>query len=226
MQDEAVNNQVEQVETVNTHQEQKTDQSADDHQKENWRVMRERVEAAERRALELERVMQENFSPHKASHKIEIEDDEDDDPRRLKKEITQMRDDMDAYKKRSAEVMLRAQFNDFTTVVNDENIRKLAQKDRDLYNLIYTSNDIYERGINAYKLIKQSGIVAAALPEPSQQAQRVQDNKMRPRSASNAAPQVGESTLSRFGGGHDRRVISEDRKDMLRRQVAEAKKYT
>jgi hypothetical protein len=213
--------------------------SSQDSQKEvNMRILRERAEAAERKSQELERMIQMNMSQQQST-KMQIEDEDDFDVsddtyiegKHLKKYVKELKRELKNTKKQfedynqqaamtNAEIRLKNQFNDFETVVNKENLEKLAAQKPALYRTILANQDIYDKGYTAYELIKHSGIINDVYQELDR---KVEENRSKPRSAANVSPQTGDTPLTRVGD-YDRRVLTEDRKDQLRRQVEEAKR--
>lgn len=209
----------------------------------SMRILRERAESAERRALELERMVQMNMSQQSHSNqKMQIvESDEDDfevsddsyiEGKHLKKYVRNLKQELKNTKKQfeeynqqhalnQAEIKLKNQFNDFDSVVSKENLESLQQQKPVLYRTILANSDIYDRGYVAYELIKNSGILSDQYQELDK---KVEENRSRPRSAATAAPQSGDTPLTRVGD-YDRRILSEDRKEQLRKQVEEAKRY-
>lgn len=208
----------------------------------SMRILRERAEAAEKRSLELERMIQMNMSQQNQQHnKMNLVDDEDyfdlsDDTyiegkhlkkyvKNLKQELKNTRKQWEEYNQQNAitqaEIRLKNQFNDFESVVNKENLEKLQYQKPALYRTILANSDIYDKGYAAYELIKHSGILADHYQELDK---KVEENKFKPRSAANASPQSGDTPLTRVSD-YDRRILSEERKDQLRRQVEEAKRY-
>lgn len=221
---------------------QQEQNTAQESQKEvNMRILRERAESAERRALELERMVQMNMSQQQQSTKMQVVEDEDDfgfeddsliEGKQLKKYVKSLKRELKDTKKQfqefneqnavaQAEMRLKGQFNDFDTVVTKENLEKLQIQKPALYRTILASPDMYDKGYAAYELIKVSGILNDQYQELDK---RVEDNRSKPRSAANVAPQSGDTPLMRVGD-YDRRILSEDRKEQLRRQVEEAKRY-
>ncbi|HEY5267609.1 MAG TPA: hypothetical protein VII94_00555 [Candidatus Saccharimonadales bacterium] len=214
--------------------------TAQDSQKEvNMRILRERAESAERRSLELERMVQMNMSQQQTS-KIQIDDEDDFDisddtyieGKHLKKYVKNLKQELKNTKRQfeefnqqhavnQAEMRLKSQFSDFDAVVSKENLEKLAAQKPALYRTILASPDIYDKGFAAYELIKNGGILSDQYQELDK---KIDDNRARPRSAANASPQSGDTPLARVGD-YDRRILSEERKDQLRRQVEEAKRY-
>ncbi len=206
----------------------------------SMRILRERAETAERRSLELERMMQMNMSQQQ-NNKIQVVDNDDDfdisddtyiEGKHLKRYVKNLKQELKNTKKQfeefnqqnaltQAEMRLKNQFNDFETVVNKENLEKLQQQKPALYRTILSNPDIYDKGYTAYELIKNSGILVDQYQELDK---KVEENKSKPRSAANASPQSGDTPLTRIGD-YDRRILSEDRKNQLRKQVEEAKRY-
>jgi hypothetical protein len=220
---------------------QEVQSSSQESQKEtSMRILRERAEAAERRSLELERMMQLNMSQQQ-SNKMQVVDNDDDfdisddtyiEGKHLKKYVKNLKQELKNTKRQfeefnqqnaltQAEMRLKNQFNDFETVVNKENLEKLQQQKPALYRTILANTDIYDKGYTAYELIKNSGLLIDQYQELDK---KVEENKSKPRSAANASPQSGDTPLTRIGD-YDRRILSEDRKNQLRKQVEEAKRY-
>lgn len=202
----------------------------------NLRILRERAEAAERRNQELERMVHMNMSQQQPTKMQLAEPDEDfgmsDDAyvegkdlkkyvKTLKQEIKSTRQKFEDYHNQTVEIRLKSQFNDFDSVVSAENLQKLAQQKPSLHRTIYANNDLYDRGYAAYELIKSSGILSDQYQSLDK---KVEENRSKPRSAANVAPQTGDTPLARVGD-YDRRILSEERKDQLRRQVEQAKMY-
>ena len=122
----------------------------------------------------------------------------------------------------NAQVLLKSQFNDFDTVVSEENLKKLSDTQPVLYRTLLASSDIYDRGYSAYAMIKNSNIIKNN-SQYSDQDKRLEENKAKPRAIGNASPQSGDTPLSKVGD-YDRRILTEERKDQLRKQVEEAKR--
>jgi hypothetical protein len=244
MSDELNNDAIEHLYPEQQHSAEKVQQSnqqntPQDSQKDNnMRILRERAEAAERRSQELERMVQMNMS-QQHSTKLQIEDEADDidisddilvEGKHLKKYVKSLKQELKNNKKQfedhnrqmaanQAEIMLKNKFTDFDTVVNKENIEKLAAKNPVLHRSLYANTDVYDFGYTAYEFIKNSGIIENQYQELDK---RVEDNKNKPRSAANVSPQSSDTPLTRIGD-YDRRVLSEDRKLQLRQQVEYAK---
>lgn len=218
-------------------------QASQESQKEaNMRILRERAEAAERRALELERMIQMNMNQSQPSTKMQVAEESEDDfdlsddtyieGKHLKKYVKSLKQELKNTKKQfeefnqknslaQAEVRLKSQFGDFDNVVSKENLEKLAAQKPALYRSIMANQDIYDRGYTAYELIKSAGILGE---EYAYVDRKLEENKSKPRSAANVAPQTGDTPLTRVGD-YDRRILSDERKEQLRRQVEAAKMF-
>lgn len=199
----------------------------------NMRVMRERAEQAERRALELERAMwqQQNalgVKP-KEAQQPEYEDETLIEGKHLKKydkSVQELRSELEETKKQlanfnttSAELQLRAKYSDFDSIVNDDNIERLAKEKPALYRSILANPDLKDKGESAYEAIKV--FLKPQTVNYEQVDRRIAENKMKPKASPSVAPQASESPLSR-AGDYDRRSLSDARKDEL---YAEMRRY-
>lgn len=120
----------------------------------------------------------------------------------------------------TAETRLRSQYNDFDKVVTLENIEKLSDAFPELAKSINSSNDLYDKAVSAYTLIKRFGIYEE---NPHQaEKQKAIDNSNKPRPLASVSPQQGDSPLSRanaFANG-----LTKDLKDQLRKEMEDARK--
>lgn len=204
----------------------------------NMRNLRERAEAAERRAQELEYYLKQNMNQNKPSVKIEVEDDDidvSDDSyieghqfkkyvRSLKNEFKKTTQHLQEMTQRSAleqaEIKLRSEFPDIQQVVNEENLNKLSKLKPSVYRSIMANHDLYDRGSAAYEFIKNSGIAQEYTPID----RKLEENRAKPRAAANVGSQHADTPLSRIGD-YDRRILSNEQKDNLMRQVRETQMY-
>ena len=204
----------------------------------NMRIMRERLEAAEKRSYELERMIQQNMNQNQASKKIELIDEDDgldidDDSfaegKHLKKTVKTVNKKINELKQlqqqtqlQQIEIMLRNKFNDFDNVVSAENLDRLQREKPFLYKSIINNPDLYEKGQAAYDVIKNS-VFYTEKNKYEDVDKRIEQNKNKPRSIANVAPQTGDTPLAKVGD-YDRRILTEERKAEIRRQVEEAKR--
>ena len=209
----------------------------------NNRILRERTEAAERRAqdierrnFELERILREQTQPVQKQQPVDdddlpLDDDIYVDGKQFKKYVKGLKQELKETKKQfeqqqqqssleMAERTLRAQFSDFDSIVTEDNLKKLASQEPVLFRSIMANQNIADRGHSAYKMIKSSGILSDQYAAVDK---KIEDNKSKPRSAANAGPQSAETPLTRVGD-YDRRILTEERKQQLRRQVEEARR--
>ena len=224
--DNGTNQQQEQVveQSQETTQESKRDR--------NTQNLRERAEAAERRAAEYERYIQQNMSQQQTT-KMQIHDEDDIDisddtyveGKHLKKYIKKLEKKLESneqrfsqYNETNAEMRLKSQFNDFDSVVNTESLRKLQQQKPALYRTILANPDLYDKGYTAYELIKSSGIASSNNNNDYEDIdRRVAQNQSKPRSASNVSPQVSQSPLGEVTD-MGRRILSDKQAAEIIRQ--------
>lgn len=199
----------------------------------NLRIMRERMESIEKENQEYKRILQQQQQPVEEDEDLNIDDDSFIEAKQYKKHIKNIQKDLKETKKlleenskknamANAQVLLKSQFNDFDTVVSEENLKKLSDTQPVLYRTLLASSDIYDRGYSAYAMIKNSNILKSN-SQYSDQDKRLEENKTKPRAIGNASPQSGDTPLSKVGD-YDRRILTEERKDQLRKQVEEAKR--
>lgn len=207
----------------------------------NLRVMRERVEAAEKRAQELERYIQtqtQNAQPQQRAPQVEEEDiavNDDDiiDGRsfksHLKKVERKYEQKLQQFEQKAvaslAEVELKAKHDDLHQVVNDENVRTFAMAYPEDYASMMSNPDPRSRIKTAYNMIKNYGIAEGNKPQPpAYTANRLETNQAKPKSVSTAVAQTAETPLTRLGD-YDRRILTKERIAQLQKQVDEAKRY-
>lgn len=199
----------------------------------NFRELRDRADAIERRAAEQEKRNKELEAALLAQSQGQqqqfelVDDDIDDDVyidgKRHKRTIAKLKKELEDTRKTvndfiqhttmsNAEMRLKNQFADFNDVVTEENLRKLAQSDPQMMRTILANNDLYDRGYISYSLLKSAGIGAKYNDVEEKSAQ----NKNRPRSSSSAAPQTGQTPLTQVDQ-FDRIVLSpEDKKRLIK----------
>lgn len=211
----------------------------------NMRMMRERLElaerrseAAEKRSYELERMIQQNMNQNQPSQKIELVNEDynidiDDDSfaegkhlkkteKKLNKKIDELKQLQQQTQVQQIEIMLRNKFNDFDNVVSSENLDRLHKEKPFLYKSIINNPDLYEKGQAAYDVIKNS-VFYTEKNKYEDVDKRIEQNKNKPRSIANVAPQTADTPLAKVGD-YDRRILTEERKAEIRRQVEEAKR--
>ena len=219
-------------------QETQQEEKIESNKEYNMRMMRERLEAAERRSIELERMIQQNMNPNQQSQKIELIDEDDDldldddsfaEGKHLKKTYKTVNKKINELKKlhqqtqlQTIEMQLRNKYNDFDSVVSAENLEKLKQDKPFLYKSIISNPDLYEKGQAAYDIIKNS-VFYAEKNRYEDVDKRIEQNRNKPRSIANVAPQTADTPLAKVGD-YDRRILTEERKAEIRRQVEEAKR--
>ena len=121
----------------------------------------------------------------------------------------------------SAEARLRSKFNDFDKVMTLENIKTFSAAYPELASSINASQDIYDKAVSAYTLIKRFGIHDDQPFEADKN--KALSNTAKPRPLTSVgAQQGGDGPLSRanaFAGG-----LTEELKKQLREEMAAASK--
>jgi hypothetical protein len=223
-----------------TQPESPKEQQEESPKEQSLRILRERAEESERRSREYERKLQD-LERAIASQQQPQNSQEDDDfdfnddtyieGKQFKKYVRSLKNEISKQKKEfeeitraqmlnNAEMRLKSDFNDFDSVVTPENLEKLKYARPVLYRSIMANQDIYDRGYTAYEFIKNSAVSSAY----SDTDKRLEENKSKPRSSANVAPQAGETPLSRIGD-YDRRILTKEQKEQIMRNVQRAKEF-
>jgi hypothetical protein len=214
----------------------------EDTKEQNMRALRQQAEDERRARLDTERKLQEleqfvrgqqpqQQQPVEEEVDFDIKDEDFVEGKHVKKPMRKFQKELKETRKKleeqsqyfasvTAETRLKSQFNDFDTIVTKENLERLAQTKPSLYRTMMSNPDLYDKGYTAYEMIRGSGINTT---EYETEDNRINSNKTKPRSVSAAAPQAQEAPLAR-AADYDRRVLTEERKEQLRRQVEEAKR--
>jgi hypothetical protein len=172
--------------------------------------MRELKEQAEREKAELQAKLREYEQPQQRPQEQQEEIDYGDsdfvEGRVLKKEITGLKKQLEAFHKQQVQMTdedkLRRQYSDFDQVVNPEKMRILKEKDPEMADTIARSQaSLYSRGTAAYKRIKE--LTHHVTDVHAQDRAKAHDNMSKPRPVNSVSPQSGDSPLSManaFGG--------------------------
>jgi hypothetical protein len=209
----------------------------------NTQRLREKMEAAEKRAKELEEMLLQKKQQEEHDHEEEYTSEQEEitigdeelvsgkDIKKYVKSITTKYDQqLNSLREQSradaAASRLKGQYSDFDEVVSRENIKMLKTLYPEEHYLITSNPDIYAKGKAAYNMIKNFGIAQAHEEQVNPDIdRRLQENKVKPRSAASAAGKTGDTPLSRVED-YDRRILTEERKEQLRAQIAHAKKFS
>lgn len=204
---------VEKKETVETKPVEQPKESSKEKEN-NLRLLRERAERAERRALELE-----NQSRAKQDSLDDESFIEGKHFKALQSDFNQVKQALEEERQQRIEQTLLSRYSDIKQVVTNENLAKLAEQYPEDYKVLVSNTDLYARGSAAYNMIKNYGIINKYAAEDK----KITENLKKPVSGAALDGQTADNPLTRVGD-YDRRVLTEDRKAQLRRQVEEAKR--
>lgn len=185
---------------------------------------RERDDAL-RRLQEIE--YQKAAKVESSDEDISIKDDELVEGKHLSKYIKrvkqleqQQRQYIQQTTESTAEMRLKAQYNDFDKVMTLENVQTFSAAYPELAKTINASNDLYEKASSAYTLIKKFGIYNDQPFEADKQ--KAIANSAKPRPLASVSPQQGDSPMQRanaFANG-----LTSELKDQLLKEMNEARK--
>lgn len=162
--EEIQNEEVVQSQESSTPQVDSQSQELSDKEK-NFMRLRETKEQLERENRELKLSIERNSKPTPTPEKDDDMGIEDDDlvegkvVKKLYHEIRNLKKSYEQEKLTTIPERLKTKFTDFDQVVTQDNIEKLKNSEPELYASITSGNDLYAKGVSAYKTLKAMGIV-------------------------------------------------------------------
>lgn len=180
-------------------------QPAETQGEKHFRNLREKVHRAERERDELLRMLQEERNKKPAVPEedlsFNIGDDEIAEGKHLskvQKKINKLEQQVNYYQQQTAQIAteakLRVEYPDIESVISPENLRELADKYPAVAKTLDSNNDLYNKAIAAYTMIKNLNI---GQPDPyAEDKARAQRNAAKPRTATSISPQQGDTPLS------------------------------
>jgi hypothetical protein len=165
----------------------------------NFREIRESKRQTERENEELRRQLlqlhKENarYSSMRETETQEADlgDDEIPEGRHLKKLRQEMEAMIARHEMAAIPERLRARFSDFDRVVTAENLKKLEDSEPEIHASLLAGNDVFAKGVSAYKALKRFGIVGDSSYDSRKES--VQKSASRPASSNSVK---GSSPLS------------------------------
>jgi len=202
--------------------------------KESWKAMRLAKEKAERERDEAIRYAQLNQAFNKPQEEKPVKKQrsrlnpdelaEGKHVNEIEDELEQLRQQVRVQQQQSynenSKLRLKAKFNDFEQVVNQETIEMLQVLQPEIAQTLNSTQDIYAAGITAYNIIKNLGLKAEANYESD--IRRIQTNAAKPKPMVSINPQQGESALSKanaFANG-----LTSELKDQLYKEMQAARR--
>ena len=189
---------------------------------ENFKRLRETKEHLERENRELKQWVHNQQKPAEEEG-LAVEDDDLVEGKVVKqlyneiKELKKFRRAYDQEKLDSIPSRLKSKFDDFDQVVTQENIEKLKLSEPELYASITSGSDLYAKGVSAYKMLKNLGIVKENLYEETKEQVRV--NQTKPLSAQAIKGQGALAEANIFAKG-----LTPELKKQLQQEMVEAAK--
>lgn len=183
----------------------------------NFRELRESKKQTDRENEELKaRVAQlEQPKVEEAPAQFEIGEDDLVEGRHLKQVVKEIKTYFKQKEEETIPDRLKSKFQDFDSVVSKENIEKLKKAEPELFSSITASNDLYTRGVLAYKTLKALGL---AKEDPYvADKEKVHNTHSRPVSAQAVKGQGALAEANAFANG-----LTPALKDQLRKEMEEA----
>ena len=112
---------------------------------------------------------------------------------------------------------LKSKFPDFEQVVTQENIEKLKLAEPELFSSLTASQDLYAKGVSAYKALRGLGFVKD--DNYQEQKEQVQSNRQKPMSTQAIKGQSALADANVFAKG-----LTPELKKQLHQEMVEAAK--
>ncbi len=219
-------------------------ESPKEHLKEyNLRTMRERAEAAERRAKDLENQIKqarESYSqqeqrPQRQSpvvddiEELNVGDEELIEGKHLKKYVNSITKKYDRELQQiksqttidAAERTLRSRYPDADDVLSEDNVNNFKALYPEEFSSVMSNPDAYARMKSAYTNIVNFGIAERRQPTRDID-RRLEENKTKPKSVAGATHVSADSPLSRVSE-FERRILTPEMKERNLQKLARAK---
>lgn len=198
--------------------------SSDTDKEYNFNQLRKSKEQLELRVNELESYFknlkeESEKTKLKSDNDFDIADEELAEGKHLKKvysELNSLKDQIQRERLASIPERLKTKYQDFDQVVSVKNIERLKNEEPELYSTLTAGNDLYTKGVAAYKAVMALGY---ANPQLEAQKNQVQQNHKRPMSAHSVKGQGALSEQNIFAGG-----LTPELKKRLQTEMSEAAK--
>lgn len=200
------------------------------HQAANFKIMKEKALAAEKRAQELEYALLAAQSKKQAAPQEEEEEEisevsvdadalvEGKHLSKVNKHIKSLQNQLKQYQQQTllstTEVKLKAQYPDFDKIVSVENLESLRMTYPEIAQSINFNPDLYGKAVSAYTMIKKLGI-GEEDPYLEEKA-AIQRNVSKPKPTASIAPQRGESPLTKANAFSSGKLSDELKAQMLK----------
>lgn len=179
------------------------------HQASNFRIMKEKALAAEKRAQELEAALlaatQQKQTLHpqeEAEEEISVDADalvEGKHLSKVNKHIKKLEQQLYQYQQQTAlqatEMRLKTQYPDFDKVVSKDNLESLRMTYPEIAQTLNANTDLYAKAVSAYTMIKKFGL--AETDDYKQDIELIKKNASKPKPLASINPQRGDSPLAK-----------------------------
>jgi len=202
------------------------------HQASNFKIMKEKALAAEKRAQELEAALAQamNAQPKQVQQEPEIDEDLSVDAdalvegkhlSKVSKHIKKLENQLQQYQQQSVlqatEVRLKTQYPDFDKIVSKENLESLRMTYPEIANTINSSPDLYSKAVSAYTIIKNLGLTEDTT-DYSKEKELVRQNAAKPKPSAVLNVRKNDGPLSNanaFANGE----LTEDMRKMYLKEM-------
>ena len=208
-----------QAQSQDTQEASPSEESSKDY---NFRQLREVNKQLEERLRKSEDVIQSIAQSKRQSpveeEEIEIGEEDLVEGKHLKKMEAKLAKMIQQKEMEQIPERLRNKFSDFDQVVTKENLKKLEETEPELFNTIRSGNDLFSKGVAAYKTLNSLGL-SREKEDYMKNKQHVQSNHKKPVSAQAVKGQGAIHEANIFANG-----LTPELKKQLQREMVEAAK--
>jgi hypothetical protein len=182
----------------------------------NFKELRESKKQLERELQELRDHVSQLSQPkaEEAPQEYEIGDDDLVEGRHVKQYFQKIQNYLQQKEQETIPDRLRSKFSDFDEVVSKENVEKLRKAEPEIYSSIVSGQDLYAKGVSAYKTLKALGIGGDTY---KQEKEHVQKTHAKPMSTQAVKGQGALAEANAFANG-----LTPALKEQLRKEMEEA----
>lgn len=162
----------------------------------NWRALRAAKAKEEQERIKLQKEKEELLARYQQQSQDDFTLNDDDlaEGKHVKHVQKKTEQRIIELEQRLVEAQIRAKYNDFDQVVNDDTVGMLRDTDPDLAASLAANPNPYSQAVAVYNSIKRYGLDRSAFDKDRQ---KVNANSSKPRTVNSLSPQQSQSPLSR-----------------------------
>ena len=175
---------------------EKTQEDEYEKKVQNWRALRAAKVKEEQERIKLQKEKEELLARYQQQSQDDLSLNDDDlaEGKHVKQVQKKTEQRIIELENRLVEAQIRAKYNDYDQVVNDDTVGMLRDTDPDLAASLAANPNPYSQAVAVYNSIKRYGLDRSAFDKDRQ---KVTTNTSKPRTVNSLSPQQAKSPLSR-----------------------------